>query len=498
VAEAGPTAPQHRRAPNTEGADVALPDLLAAAAELAGDPPQLLPAREQMAFTLGFHIILVPFGVALTAMMLVANYRGIRRGDETSLLLARRWSQVSAVLFAVGAVSGTVLSFELGLLWPRLMGVYGPAFGIPFAIEGLFFFVEAIFVAIYIYGWDRMRPWPHFFTGVPVVIAGIGGTLSVVAANAWMNQPAGFTMRDGELVEVHPLGVIFNDAFWYEAIHMLLAAYMVAGFTVAGVYAAGMLKGRRDRYHRLGLLIPFTIAAVVTPLQIFVGDVAARAVYENEPAKFAAIEALAETGTHVPEVLGGYYADGEVHYGVSIPSGASILSGYSPSTEIKGLEEVPADVRPTDREVTIVHLAFDVMVGIGTALLALSAWFGWSWWRRRDLPRSRWFLRATAVSGITAIGALESGWVVTEVGRQPWIVVGHLLTRDAVATSGNLWVFFTGTVLLYAVVAAATVYVLRLMTRRWRTADAAGGPGLDESEVPYGPSRVTEAADGPA
>src|SRR3954452_7416864 len=412
-----------------------------AAAALAAGPSQLLPAREQMAFTLGFHIVLVRFGVVFNFLMLVANYRGIRRDDRTAMLLARRWSQVAAVLFAVGAVSGTVLSFELGLLWPGLMGTYGAAFGIPFAIEGLFFFLEAIFVAIYIYGWKRMRPWPHFWTGVPVVLSGIGGTSSVVAANAWMNQPAGFTLRGGRMVDVRPLEVIFNDAFGYEAAHMLLAAYMVAGFTVAGIYAAGMLKGRRDRYHRLGLLIPLTVAAIVTPVQIFVGDVAAREVYENEPAKFAAIEALAETGTHVPEVLGGYYHDGEVHGGIDIPSGASILSGFSPSTQISGLEEIPADVRPTDREVTIVHLAFDVMVGIGTALLALSAWFGWSWWRRRDLPRSRWFLRATAVSGFAAIAALESGWVVTEVGRQPWIVVGQLLTRDAVATSGNLWVF---------------------------------------------------------
>jgi cytochrome d ubiquinol oxidase subunit I len=456
---------------------------------LAAEPPQLLPAREQMAFTLGFHIILVPFGVALTAIMLIANYRGIRKGDTAALLLARRWSQVAAVLFAVGAVSGTMLSFELGLLWPELMGTYGAAFGIPFAIEGLFFFLEAIFVAIYIYGWKRLRPWPHFWTGVPVVIAGVGGTLSVVAANAWMNQPAGFTMRDGELVQVRPLEVIFNDAFGYEAAHMLLAAYMVAGFSVAGVYAVGMLRGRRDRYHRLGVLIPLTVAAIATPVQIFVGDVAAREVFQNEPAKFAAIEALARTDTHVPEVLGGYYDDGQVHYGIEIPWGASILSGFSPSTEIRGLQDVPAEVRPTDRAVTIVHLAFDVMVGVGMALLALSAWFGWSWWRRRDLPGTRWFLRATAVSGIGAIAALEAGWIVTEVGRQPWTVVGHLLTRDAVTKTGNIWLLFTATLALYAAVGAATLYVLRLITRRWREQ----GTGDGDAGVPYGPSRTREA-----
>jgi cytochrome bd ubiquinol oxidase subunit I len=218
------------------------------------DPGQLLPAREQMAFTLGFHIILVPFGVAFTFLMLIANYRGLRRGDATALLLAERWSKVSAVLFAVGAVSGTVLSFELGLLWPGLMGRYGAAYGLPFGVEGIFFFIEAIFVAIYIYGWKRLSPWAHFWSGVPVTIAGLGGTLSVVAANAWMNQPAGITLdHSGQLVDVDPWKVFFNHAFWYEAIHMFLAAYVVAGFTVAGVYAAGMLKGRRNAYHRPGL-----------------------------------------------------------------------------------------------------------------------------------------------------------------------------------------------------------------------------------------------------
>ncbi|MFE9957199.1 cytochrome ubiquinol oxidase subunit I [Micromonospora sp. NPDC005299] len=453
------------------------------------DPAQLLPAREQMAFTLGFHIILVPFGVAFTFLMLIANARGIRRNDETALLLARRWSQVAAVLFAVGAVSGTVLSFELGLLWPRLMGNYGAAFGIPFAIEGLFFFLEAIFVAIYVYGWRRMRPWPHFWTGVPVVLSGIGGTLSVVAANAWMNQPGGFTMRDGKIVEVRPLEVIFNDAFWYEAIHMLLAAYVVAGFVIAGVYAAGMLRGRRDRYHRLGLLIPLTVAALATPVQVFVGDIAAREVFRNEPAKFAAIEAVPTTSTHVPEVLGGYYADGETHGGIKIPSGGSLLSGYSPSTRIQGLDAIPTELRPSDRQVTIVHLSFDVMVGIGSALLALSAWYALAWWRRRDLPRSRWFLRAITVSGLLAVLALEAGWVVTEVGRQPWTVRGHLLTRDAVTTSGNLWLFFAATVALYAAVGATTVYVLRLLRRRWRDQS-----GATETDVPYGPPRSSESA----
>jgi cytochrome d ubiquinol oxidase subunit I len=448
---------------------------------------QLLPAREQMAFTLGFHIILVPFGVAFTFLMMVLNYRGVRRGDADALLLAKRWSKVAAVLFAVGAVSGTVLSFEMGLLWPRLMGRFGAAYGIPFAVEGVFFFLEAIFIAVYIYGWDRMRPWPHFWTGLPVTLAGIGGTCSVVAANGWMNRPAGITLRDGVVVEVRPLQVFFNSAFWWEAVHMLLAAYIVAGFLTAGVYAAGLLKGRRDHYHRLGFVIPFTVAAALMLPQILVGDVMAREVFHHEPAKFAAIEALPTTATHVPETIGGLLVDGKVRYGIRIPSGASLLAGFSPETRIAGLDAIPPAVRPNDRLVSTVHLAFDVMVGTSFLLLGLSAWFGWAWWRRRDFPASRWFLRGAAASGVVSVVTLESGWVVTEVGRQPWTVHGLLLTRDAVTTSGNVWLFFAATLVIFAGVGTATIIVLRKMQRRWRA-------GEDDTEVPYGPHAVRVGA----
>ncbi len=460
-----------------------------ARAVLASDPAQLLPARQQMAFTLAFHIVLVPFGVAFTFIMMIANYQGVRRGDRDALLLAERWSRVAAVLFAVGAVSGTVLSFELGLLWPRLMGRFGAAYGIPFVVEGIFFFLEAIFVAIYIYGWKRLRPWPHFWTGLPVVLAGIGGTASVVAANGWMNLPGGITLRGGSVADVRPLAVFFNRAFWYESLHMLLAAYIVAGFLVAGVYAAGMLKGRRDRYHRLGFLIPFTVAAVVIAPQIFVGDVAAREVFKNEPAKFAAIEMLSTTGDHVPETLGGVLSpDGRVRYGLAIPSGASLLAGFSRSTRVQGLDAVPVEVRPQPRLVSIVHLSFDVMVGSAFLLLGLAAWFALGWWRRRDIPRSRWFLRCAALSGLVALVSLEAGWVVTEVGRQPWTVVGLLLTRDAVATSGNLWLFFSGTLVIYVTIGLGTVLVLRIMHRRWMARPD------EEVEVPYGPERPAERA----
>ena len=245
-----------------------------------------------MAFTLGFHIILASIGVAFPALMLIANYRGLRKNDPDAMLLARRWSKVAAVTFAVGAVTGTVLSFEFGLLWPEFTGRFGDVFGILFGIEGIFFFLEAIFIAIYIFGWDRLSPWAHFWAGVPVVISGLGGAFSVVAVNSWMNQPRGYTLDERRGHGHRPLKVIFNRAVPYEVPHMILAAYLVTGFLVASVYAVGMLRGRRDRYHRLGLLIPLTVACIAAPIQFAVGDTAARAIADDQPVKFAGMECV--------------------------------------------------------------------------------------------------------------------------------------------------------------------------------------------------------------
>lgn len=440
-------------------------------------------ARAQMAFTLGVHIILVPLGVSWAFMTLVANYRAIKKDDADALRLAERWSKVMAVTFAVGAVTGTVLTFEFGLLWPRFMGRFGEAFGIPFAIEGLFFFTEAIFIAIYIYGWKRLAPWPHFWTGVPIVVAGIGGTASVVAANAWMNAPAGYTLSSaGRVVKVEPVEVIFNQAFPYETVHMLVAAYLVGGFLIASVYAFALLRGRRDRYYRLGFLIPFTVAAIAAPVQMVVGDWTARSVYHDQPEKFAAIELVPRTSSDVPETIGGYLgSDGRVHGGIAIPGVASLLSGFRTSTQIEGLDSVPVADRPKTREVNVVHYAWDLMIGIGTALLLLSAWFALVWWRRRDLPRTRWFLRAASAAGAAAVLALEAGWVVTEVGRQPWIVYGVMRVTDGATTNEGVWVTFLAILVLYAAVATTTILVLRMMSRRWRDGD------LHERNVPYGP-----------
>jgi cytochrome bd ubiquinol oxidase subunit I len=442
-------------------------------------PANLLAARDQMAVTLGFHIILACLGVAFPTLLLIANWRAIRRDDADAMRLARRWSRIIAVTFAVGAVSGTILSFEMGLLWPGLMGRFGAAYGIPFAIEGIFFFLEAIFIAIYIYGWDRLSPWVHFVSGIPIAIAGFGGTFSVVTANAWMNQPAGFTLgADGQVTDVQPLGVIFNNATWYEAGHMFLAAYMVTGFLLASTYAVGRLRGRMDRYTRLGFMIPFAVAAICTPLQIGMGDIAARAVYTDQPAKFAAMELVQTTGPDQPVVLGGILVNGQVVGGLKIPGLDSLLAGFNTDTVIQGLDNIPVDDQPP---VDVVHLAWDTMLSAGFALLALAGWFGLTWLRRRDLPTNRWFYRFGAAAGIAAVVALEAGWVVTEVGRQPWVVYGLLRTTDAVTRAPGTLVSFVVVMLVYVVLGAGTLVVLRAMSRQ-------GSEETATADVPYGPT----------
>ena len=452
-------------------------------------------ARAQMAFTLAFHIILVPLGVSWAFMTLVANYRALRHDDADALLLAQRWSKYMAVTFAVGAVTGTVLSFEFGLLWPRFMGQWGDAFGVPFAFEGLFFFTEAVFVSIYIFGWRRLKPWTHFWVGVPIVIAGIFGSASVVAANAWMNDPSGFTLNSaGEIVDVDPMSVIFNDAMPLMAAHMVLAAYVVGGFLVASVYAVGMLRGRRDRYHRIGFTIAFSVAAIAMPIQMGVGDSLARWVYNNQPVKFAAIELVPTTSTDVPEILFGHLnSDGTVSGGIKIPGLASILSDPSDwtDTEIQGLDSFPADERPTTRQVNTVHLAWDVMVLFGTALFLLSLWFAASWLFKRDMPKTKWFLRFASVAGIASILAMEAGWVVTEVGRQPWIVRDYMKVEEAATTNEGIWVTFIGVTILYVALGITTVLVLRAMSRRFREQED------QEGDIPYGPRSGPPAHEAP-
>jgi cytochrome bd ubiquinol oxidase subunit I len=437
-------------------------DVLAEAAE------NLYPARMQMALSLGWHIVFACFGIAFPLITVFTEWRGYRTGDRDLTALARTWSKAMGVLFAAGAVSGTLLSFEMGILWPGLMDRFGEVFGFPFVLEGFAFFIEAIFVGVYLFGWDRLSPRAHMLSAVPMAVSGMAGAFFVVAANAWMNNPTGFRLdEDGRVVDARPWAAMFGPSTWPQVTHMLLAAYMVTGFAVASVYAVGMLRGRRDRRHRLGMAIPLAFAAVATPVQIGVGDWIANTVADNQPAKLAAMEAQAETLAGAPLSVGGFFSDGELHYALELPNGLSLLVHHDPDGVVPGLEEFPAQELPP---VNVVHLAFDAMVGIGFALLLLVAVLAWVRWRRGRMPEGRWFLRAVALSGVAAVVAMEAGWIVTEVGRQPWIVYGILRTADAVSPAPGLFLGFYAVVLVYAVLTVLTVFVLRRLARHGDTA----------------------------
>jgi cytochrome d ubiquinol oxidase subunit I len=430
-------------------------------AAVVQDAPDLLYARSQMALSLGWHIVVACFGIAMPAMIVFAEWRG-HHGDRDLAELAHTWAKAMGVLFAVGAVSGTILSFEMGMLWPGLMSRFGEVYGYPFTLEGFAFFLEAIFVGIYLFGWDRLPPRAHMLCALPIIVSGIAGGFFVVAANAWMNTPRGFRLENGELVEADPLAAMFNPSTASQTVHMLLAAVMVVGFSVASVYAIGMLRGRRDRYHRMGLLIPLTVAAIATPIQIGVGDWIANVVAEHQPVKLAAMEGHFETKEGVALSIGGIYVDDELRYAISVPRGLSLLVHHDPNAEVIGLDSVAPEDRPP---VNIVHLSYNAMVGIGTALLGLAAWLAFAWWRRRDIPKTPWFLRAVAVSGVAAAVALETGWIATEVGRQPWIVYEVQRTAEAVSTAPGLRYGFYAVFVVYVILTVMTVYVMRRLAR---------------------------------
>jgi cytochrome bd ubiquinol oxidase subunit I len=413
----------------------------------------LLEAREMQAMSFAVHIPLVCFGIAFPAMVVFLEGLWLRTGDPLYRALAKRWSKGMLILFAIGVVTGTILSFEMGLLWPEFMATFGDVFGLAFGIEGFSFFMEAIFIAIYVYGWDRLSPRTHLLVGFPIILAGLTGSLMVISVNGWMNQPTGFTVRDGEVTDVHPLAALFNSNLWHEITHMYLAGFVVVGFVVASIYAAAWLRGSRDRHHVTGLVVALTFGALAAPAQVLVGDWAGRTVAHRQPVKLAAFEGLRETTKGAPFEIGP---------GVELPRGLSLLAFHDPNATVKGLDTVPkADQPPFG----IVKTSFRTMVAIGTGLTVLGGWFLWVWWRRRRLPRSAWFHRLVVAAGPLALVALIAGWVTTEVGRQPWVVYQVMRTRDAVTGATGVPVGFASLGLIYLALAGIAYVMLRRLAR---------------------------------
>ncbi|MFZ5623079.1 MAG: cytochrome ubiquinol oxidase subunit I [Gemmatimonadota bacterium] len=448
----------------------------------------LLAARSQMAMSLAFHIVFAVIGIGMPLLMVVAERRWLATGDRIYLDLARRWSKGTAILFAVGAVSGTVLSFELGLLWPGFMEFAGPIIGMPFSLEGFMFFTEAIFLGVYLYGWNRISPRAHWWAGVLVALSGMLSGIFVVIANAWMNAPTGFAIVNGQVTDVDPIAAMRTPAALSQTLHMTLAAYAATGLGVAGIHALMLLRDRTNGFHRRALAVALMVGAPAAILQPISGDLSAKFVARSQPAKLAAMEALFETRSHAPLLVGGWpdMEARETRWALEIPGGLSFLAFDDPAAEVKGLDQFPRENWP---HVPIVHAAFQIMVGLGVYLLLVSLWAGWLAIRRRDIAERPLLLRALALAAPMGFIAIEAGWVVTEVGRQPWIVHGVLRTADAVTPMPGLVVPFTFFTLLYLFLAVIVVVLLKRQIMRSaggeageaRPHPAPGAPGAEHA-----------------
>ena len=422
----------------------------------------LFAARALMGMSLAFHIVFAAIGIGMPLLMVVAERRWLRTGDALYLELAKRWSKGTAILFAVGAMSGTVLSFELGLLWPGFMRYAGAIIGMPFSLEGFAFFTEAIFLGVYLYGWERVSPRMHLASGIIVAVSGAASAVFVVIANAWMNSPTGFRVVNGAPVDVDPIAAMMNPGAFSQTLHMIIAAYAATGIAVAGIHAFLLHRDSSNRFHRGALATALLVAVPAMILQPLSGDISARYVAQQQPAKLAALEGQFTTMVGAPLRIGGFPdMDARVtRWAIEVPYGLSLLAFHDPNAKVIGLDAVPRADWPS---VPVVHVAFQIMVALGTYLALVGVWVAWVAFRAIErLYTSRPLLKAIVVAAPMGFIAIEAGWTVTEVGRQPWIVQGVLRTADAVTPMPGLVVPFVTFMLLYAVL---SVIVVRLLSQ---------------------------------
>jgi cytochrome bd ubiquinol oxidase subunit I len=439
----------------------------------------LLAARSQMAMSLAFHIVFAVVGMGMPLLMALSEWRWLRDGEEIDLLLAKRWAKGTAVFFAVGAVSGTVLSFELGLLWPKFMSWAGAIIGMPFSLEGFAFFAEAIFLGVYLYGWDRISPRAHLAAGVLVAVSGATSGMFVVFANAWMNTPAGFILQDGQPADVRPMAAMFNPSAWPQSIHMLLAAYAATGFVVAGIHAYALLSDQHNLFHRRALQLALLVGGVGALLQPLSGDFLGKSVARHQPVKFAATEGQFASETHAPLHIGGWpdTAQRRTRFAIEIPGLLSFLAYDDSGALVRGLNEFPRDAWPP---VAPVHVSFQIMVAVGFAMTFVALWAAWRQWRSPSIAGSRVFLWVVVASAPLGFIAIEAGWFVTELGRQPWIIQGVMRTADALTPMPGLIVPFLAITLLYLILAAI---VILLLVRQVRESPGGKAPQPRAGEV---------------
>ncbi|TCC96448.1 cytochrome ubiquinol oxidase subunit I [Pedobacter hiemivivus] len=419
-----------------------------------------LAARLQMAFSLGFHIVFACIGMVMPFFMSLAHFYWLRTKKVVYRDVTKAWSKGVAIFFATGAVSGTVLSFELGLLWPKFMEHAGPIFGMPFSLEGTAFFIEAIALGFYLYGWNRLNPWFHWATGVVVGISGLLSGILVVAANAWMNSPAGFDYVNGQYLNIDPIKAMFNEAWFSQSLHMCIAAFVSTGFAVAGIHALMILKGKSVKFHSTAFKIAAVFGTVAACLQPLSGDISAKDVAKRQPEKLAAMEAHFHTERFAPLIIGGIpdTANKKVDYAIRIPGLLSFMATGDFNGEVKGLDSVPQEDQPP---VTVTHYAFQIMVGLGMAMVLIAVLYFIALWKKKDWLRSRWLLKLFVIATPLGFIALEAGWTVTEVGRQPWIIRGVMRTADAVTPMPGIaysFYLFTAVYISLAVIVSLLLF----------------------------------------